>query len=215
VALGRRISFPLRFAARRVAAARRPLSVTGFGVALASCALAVAFAAGAIVENRAVTDAIDELPPGAGDVEVSWVGLSSSPSERLDALDRRARAATIADRIVHVRDGRVSAESGRDAGEGESIVVGRGGWIRLPEDFPHRSRIVTRARARIEEDEIVISGDEAVPERSGDAARVRRPPADGAPVASFAGSASCSGSGARPRRCSRPTGRSPLARAGA
>jgi len=80
----------------------------------------------------------------------------------------------IADRIVHVRDGRVSAEAGRDGREGESIVVGRGGWIRLPEEFLHRSRIVTRAHARIEGSEIVISGDEAVPERGADpAARPR------------------------------------------
>jgi hypothetical protein len=89
----RRISFPLRLAARRVAAARRPLSVAGVGVALASCALAAAFAASAIVENRAVADAIDELGPAARDVDVDWVGLNGSGSERLDALDRRAVAA--------------------------------------------------------------------------------------------------------------------------
>jgi FtsX-like permease family len=91
--LARRIGFPLRFALRRVTSARRPLSVAAFGVAVASCALAVVFAASAIVENRAVADAIDGLPPRERDVEVTWVGVSSSPSERLDALDRRARAA--------------------------------------------------------------------------------------------------------------------------
>jgi energy-coupling factor transport system ATP-binding protein len=72
----------------------------------------------------------------------------------------------IADRIVHVRDGRVSAETMRDGRGGEAIVVGRGGWIRLPEEYLRRSRIVTRARARIEGGEIVISGDEVVPETS-------------------------------------------------
>jgi hypothetical protein len=88
----RRISFPLRLAARRVAAAHRPLSVAGFGVALASCALAAAFAASAIVENRAVADAIDELAPSDRDVDVDWVGLHTSGPERLDALERRAVA---------------------------------------------------------------------------------------------------------------------------
>jgi energy-coupling factor transport system ATP-binding protein len=93
-------------------------------------------------------------------------------------------SAAIADRIVHVRDGRVSAETGRDGGEGESIVVGRGGWIRLPEDFLHRSRIVTRASARVEDGTIVIKGDEDVPDRPADhAANRRRLPARGAPVA--------------------------------
>jgi hypothetical protein len=91
--LARRISFPLRFAGRRVTAARRPLAIAAFGVALASCALAAALAASAIVENRAVADAIDELPPAERDVDVTWVGVSSSPSERLEALDRQARAA--------------------------------------------------------------------------------------------------------------------------
>ena len=59
-------------------------------------------------------------------------------------------SAAIADRIIHVRDGRVSAETGREGNEAESIVVGRGGWIRLPEEFLARSRIVSRASARIE-----------------------------------------------------------------
>jgi hypothetical protein len=91
--LARRISSPLRLAARRVVAARRSLLVAALGVTLAACALAAAFAASAIVENRAVADAIDELPPGERDVQVTWVGVSSSPSERLDVLDRQARAA--------------------------------------------------------------------------------------------------------------------------
>jgi ABC-type lipoprotein export system ATPase subunit len=93
-------------------------------------------------------------------------------------------SAAIADRIVHVRDGRVSAETGRDGNEGESIVVGRGGWIRLPEEFLQRSRIVTRASARVEGSEIVITGDEAVPQGEVAApAPVRRRPAAAAPVA--------------------------------
>src|SRR5215218_9138934 len=91
--LARRIFFPLRFAVRRVTAARRSLSVAALGVALASCALAAAFAASAIVENRAVADAVDELPPTERDVEVTWVGLSTAPSGGLDALDEQARGA--------------------------------------------------------------------------------------------------------------------------
>lgn len=104
----------------------------------------------------------------------------------------------IADRIVHVRDGRVSAETGRDGQEGEEIVVGRGGWIRLPEDFLHRSRIVTRARARVEGSEIVVSGDETVREARADApARPRRLPADGAAVAELRRVGKLFGSGRR------------------
>jgi len=104
----------------------------------------------------------------------------------------------IADRIVHVRDGRVSGETGRDGDERESIVVGRGGWIRLPEDFLHRSRIVTRARARIEGNEIVVSGDEAVPEHPTDAAAGPRAlPAAAAAVAELRRVGKLFGSGRR------------------
>jgi ABC-type lipoprotein export system ATPase subunit len=102
----------------------------------------------------------------------------------------------IADRIVHVRDGRVSAETGRDGAPGESIVVGRGGWIRLPEEFLHRGRIVTRAQARVEGNEIVISGDEAVPEPQVSApTRAPRRRAAGAPVAELRGVQKLFGSG--------------------
>ena len=107
-------------------------------------------------------------------------------------------SAAIADRIVHVRDGRVSAETGRNGHEGESIVVGRGGWIRLPEEFLHRSRIVTRASARVEGNEIVIAGDEAVPEPDAEpTTRPRRPPGDGTAVAELRGVGKLFGSGRR------------------
>jgi ABC-type lipoprotein export system ATPase subunit len=104
-------------------------------------------------------------------------------------------SAAIADRIVHIRDGRVSGETGSDGHEGESIVVGRGGWIRLPEEFLQRSRIVTRARARVEANEIVISGNEEVPERPHTTARPRRGRSDGAPVAELRGVRKLFGSG--------------------
>jgi ABC-type lipoprotein export system ATPase subunit len=45
-----------------------------------------------------------------------------------------AAAATIADRLVHVRDGRVVEEAA--PGEEPELVVSRGGWIRLPGSGP-------------------------------------------------------------------------------
>ena len=66
-------------------------------------------------------------------------------------------AATVADRVVTIRDGRVASESLRAAGdETESIVVGRGGWLRLPEEYLRRAGIRERATARIDEDEIRV-----------------------------------------------------------
>jgi ABC-type lipoprotein export system ATPase subunit len=69
----------------------------------------------------------------------------------------------ISDRTVHVRDGRVSEEAQR--GDGETLVVARGGWLRLPEDLLVRARIGSRARAALAEGGIVVSpvGDGASP----------------------------------------------------
>jgi ABC-type lipoprotein export system ATPase subunit len=68
-------------------------------------------------------------------------------------------SASIADRVIRIRDGRVSEESGRTLRD-ESIVVGRGGWLRLPEELLRRSGIRTHATARLEGRAIVVSGDE-------------------------------------------------------
>jgi ABC-type lipoprotein export system ATPase subunit len=69
-------------------------------------------------------------------------------------------AAGIADRILHVRDGRVSAESTLVAGgDGGGIVVGRGGWLRLPEELLRRAGIGTRARARVVEGGVLVTAE--------------------------------------------------------
>jgi ABC-type lipoprotein export system ATPase subunit len=68
-------------------------------------------------------------------------------------------SASIADRVVRIRDGRVSEESGGDLGE-EAIVVGRGGWLHLPEELLRRSGIRTHATARLSGRDIVVSGSE-------------------------------------------------------
>src|SRR5207247_9358720 len=52
----------------------------------------------------------------------------------------------IADRVVHIRDGRVSEETVRGAA-GSSIVVGRGGWLQLPQEFLDRAGMGSAAAA--------------------------------------------------------------------
>jgi ABC-type lipoprotein export system ATPase subunit len=64
-------------------------------------------------------------------------------------------SAEIADRVVHIRDGRVSEETVR-GGRGSSIVVGRGGWLQLPQEFLDRAGIGSRAAASLEGDRIVV-----------------------------------------------------------
>ena len=62
----------------------------------------------------------------------------------------------IADRIVRIRDGRVSEEWGRDGAADDTIVVGRGGWLRLPEELLLRAGIGTHARARLGTGSVVV-----------------------------------------------------------
>ena len=77
-------------------------------------------------------------------------------------------SARIADRIVRIRDGRVSEEWARDGGgSDETIVVGRGGWLRLPEELLLRAGIGAKATARFEGNGIVVEphGEVAPPEQ--------------------------------------------------
>src|SRR5438445_742516 len=65
-------------------------------------------------------------------------------------------SARIADRIVRIRDGRVSEEWAREGGEIDTIVVGRGGWLRLPEELLLRAGIGSHATARFEGGALVV-----------------------------------------------------------
>jgi putative ABC transport system ATP-binding protein len=56
----------------------------------------------------------------------------------------------LAHRSVRIRDGRVSEEALRDGGGKGMIVVGRGGWLRLPEELLQRAGIAQHASARFE-----------------------------------------------------------------
>ncbi len=84
----------------------------------------------------------------------------------------------IADRFVHIRDGRVSEETVRGAVDEGLIVVGRGGWLRLPEEFLERAGIGARAAASLEDGRIVVTAagtDGARPETPASVPRAQTP----------------------------------------
>ena len=88
-------------------------------------------------------------------------------------------SASIADRVVRIRDGRVSEEWARTAGGSDAIVVGRGGWLRLPEEFLLRAGIRDRAVARVEDNAIVVHGpsrERVFQPQAREAARIAPPP---------------------------------------
>ena len=73
----------------------------------------------------------------------------------------------IADRTVRVRDGRVSEEAGRNGRGDETLVVARGGWVRLPEELLLRAGIGERARASLGSEGIVVTPTGAPPVAAG------------------------------------------------
>jgi ABC-type lipoprotein export system ATPase subunit len=84
----------------------------------------------------------------------------------------------IADRIVRIRDGRVSEEWTRGDGEGDTIVVGRGGWLRLPEELLLRAGIAAKATARLENGAVVVEGTGERPAQGEAPGTAPLPPAD-------------------------------------
>jgi ABC-type lipoprotein export system ATPase subunit len=63
------------------------------------------------------------------------------------------RSESIADRVVHIRDGRVSEER---RAERDTVVVGRGGWLRIPEDKLLSARIGDRATVELAADSVIL-----------------------------------------------------------
>jgi ABC-type lipoprotein export system ATPase subunit len=94
-------------------------------------------------------------------------------------------SAKVADRIIRIRDGRVSEEWDRDDEAPDTIVVGRGGWLRLPEDLLLRAGIGERASASLDDGRVVVTPapgtstpvDEPIPD--GDGATAAAPAAEG------------------------------------
>jgi ABC-type lipoprotein export system ATPase subunit len=103
----------------------------------------------------------------------------------------------IADRTVRVRDGRVSEEAER--GDGETLVVARGGWLRLPEELLARARIGNRARAELGDEGIVVSpaGEPAEPSSGPADEAFAAVQSDGSAVAEVRGVGKRYGEGAR------------------
>jgi len=98
-------------------------------------------------------------------------------------------SASIADRIVRIRDGRVSDEVVRESASGETIVVDANGWMRLPEELRARAAIGSRARAKFVRGGIFISaaGERVAPEELGQRVVRRRRAASEAVVAEVRG----------------------------
>ena len=72
------------------------------------------------------TGELDELSAAA--VYALLAELSREEGVTALVVSHDPRSAAIADRVVHIRDGRVSEER---SGESSAVVIGRGGWVRI------------------------------------------------------------------------------------
>jgi len=88
--------------------------------------------------------------------------LTSAAGATTIVVSHDPESASVADRVVQIRDGRVSEES-RD-GEARGIV-NRGGWIRVPEELLRRAGLERRARIELDERGVLVSGDAARDDR--------------------------------------------------
>jgi ABC-type lipoprotein export system ATPase subunit len=97
-----------------------------------------------------------ELDAASAGLVYSLIGeLSREHGCTTVVVSHDVESTAIADRTVRVRDGRVSEEAGK--GDGETLVVARGGWLRLPEELLVRAGIGTRARAALGDKGILVS----------------------------------------------------------
>jgi ABC-type lipoprotein export system ATPase subunit len=98
-----------------------------------------------------------ELDAASADLVYTLIGeLAREHDCTTVVVSHDPESARIADRIVRVRDGRVSEEAAGGTGN-ETIVVGRGGWLRLPEELLARAGIGGRARAKLNDSGIIVS----------------------------------------------------------
>jgi ABC-type lipoprotein export system ATPase subunit len=87
--------------------------------------------------------------------------LLAAAAKRADAtlllVTHDQRAARIANRVVRIRDGRLSEQWTPDAPHDEELVVDDRGWVRLPEALRRRIGLADRARVRSREDAVSLS----------------------------------------------------------
>jgi ABC-type lipoprotein export system ATPase subunit len=125
-----------------------------------------------------------ELDAGSAGLVYSLIGeLTREHGCTTVVVSHDVESTAIADRTVRVRDGRVSEEAGSEDGGNETLVVGRGGWLRLPEELLLRAGIGERARAALGSEGIVVTPTGAPPAETSSPAEPAEARKDGRVIA--------------------------------
>jgi ABC-type lipoprotein export system ATPase subunit len=83
--------------------------------------------------------------------------LAASDGATLVVVSHDERASELADRVVQVRSGRIVAETHH--GEATRLVVGRGGWLHLPENARRMAGIGPHASWQVSDGQVRVAGD--------------------------------------------------------
>ncbi len=133
---------------------RRPTELSGGEQQRVALCAALAHAPGLLLADEPT----GELDAETADVVYGLIGeLVREYGCTTLIVSHDPESAKVADRIVRIRDGRLSEEWTRDDSSSDTIVVGRGGWLRLPEELLQRAGIAERAAAKLEQGHIVVS----------------------------------------------------------
>ncbi len=154
---------------------RRPLTLSGGELQRVAICAAVAHEPPVILADEPT----GELDRASADVVYDLlVALARRTGATLLVVSHDPGAARIADRVVHVRDGRVSEEGG-------ALVIDDRGWLRLPGDLRHR--LGHTAHATDGDDAVVLRPAGPVDEQSAAMPVAATVLAPGPTVASLAG----------------------------
>jgi hypothetical protein len=88
-----RLLVPVRYALRRLRLSPARTLVAALGIAVAAAVLALTLVTSTAAQDRAVQQALAQLPPSERAVQVVWSGVPAQSSLSLAALDRLARHA--------------------------------------------------------------------------------------------------------------------------
>jgi ABC-type lipoprotein export system ATPase subunit len=133
---------------------RRPATLSGGEAQRVAVCAAVAHDPSLILADEPT----GELDPASADEVYDLLAAAAARTRAaLLVVSHDARATRIADRIVRIRDGRLSEEwTPADAGH-ESLVVDDRGWVRLPEPLRRRAAIGPRVRASTVDASVVLT----------------------------------------------------------
>ena len=136
-------------------AARHPSSLSGGEAQRVSVCAALAHGPRLVLADEP-TGELDRVSADA--VYDLLVQATVALGAALLLVSHDARAGRIADRVVRIRDGRLSEEWTPGTTSSETLVVDDRGWLRLPEALRRRTGVETGVHADAAEGRIVLTG---------------------------------------------------------